>query len=83
MENGVIAVCLDAMGHLTSLRLVDSQRHVCHPVTGTGLLKPLSGHLLAARPSPLPVLLMLLFLCPTFFQRVNPRWLLCQPVCTL
>ncbi|GAB0193978.1 alpha-mannosidase 2C1 [Grus japonensis] len=26
MENGVIAVCLDAMGRLTSLRLVDSER---------------------------------------------------------
>ncbi|KAM7103654.1 alpha-mannosidase 2C1 [Ciconia maguari] len=26
MENGVIAVCLDMMGHLTSLRLVDSER---------------------------------------------------------
>ncbi|XP_017672506.1 PREDICTED: alpha-mannosidase 2C1 isoform X2 [Lepidothrix coronata] len=26
MENGVIAVCLDMMGHLTSLRLLDSER---------------------------------------------------------
>uniref|UniRef100_A0A8C3DIV2 alpha-mannosidase n=1 Tax=Corvus moneduloides TaxID=1196302 RepID=A0A8C3DIV2_CORMO len=28
MENGVIAVCLDTMGHLTSLRLLDSGRSV-------------------------------------------------------
>uniref|UniRef100_A0A8U8C6V9 alpha-mannosidase n=1 Tax=Geospiza parvula TaxID=87175 RepID=A0A8U8C6V9_GEOPR len=28
MENGVIAVCLDAMGHLTSLQLLDSGRSV-------------------------------------------------------
>lgn len=41
MENGVIAVCLDRMGHLTSLQLVDSERYAYHPVTGTGLLKPL------------------------------------------
>lgn len=41
MENGVITVCLDAMGHLTSLRLVGCERCVCHPVTG--LLKPFSS----------------------------------------
>lgn len=49
----MIAVCLDMMGRLTSLRVGDSERYVYHPVTGTGLLKPLSG-LLTVRPSPLP-----------------------------
>lgn len=77
----MIAVCLDMMGRLTSLRVGDSERYVYQPVTGTGLLKPLSG-LLTVCPSPLPVL-TLLFLCSTLFQRVSARWLLCQPVCTL
>lgn len=79
----MIAVCLDVMGRLISLRLVHSERCVYHPVTGTGLLKPLSGLLFTERPSPHPVLLTLLFLCSTLFQRVSPRWLLCQPICTL
>lgn len=28
MENGVISVCMDTMGHLISLQLMDSERSV-------------------------------------------------------
>lgn len=52
----MIAACLDVMGRLTSLRLLDSQRCVCHPVTGTGLLKPLSGCVLTVYPLPCQLL---------------------------
>lgn len=62
MENGVIAVCLDAMGRLTSLRLAHSERSVSHLVPGTRLLKLSLCLFLSINPSRLPDL-KLLFLC--------------------
>lgn len=62
MENGVIAVRLDAMGRLISLRLADSERSVPHLVPGTRLLKLCLGLFLCVNPSQLPGF-KVLFLC--------------------
>lgn len=62
MENGVIAVRLDAMGRLISLRLADSERSVPHLVPGTRLLKLSLGLFLCENPSQLPDF-KVLFLC--------------------
>lgn len=59
MENGMITVCLDAMGHLTSLQLVGCERCVCHPLTGLSNLSRVSSSLCA-------VLHFQLFLCCCF-----------------